>query len=154
MAAFELTVLGMAVLCFTALVISVHTIYNLCVKDSSHWIDPTYKNLTISIILLFTACSITDLMHILIDFSYENENIITVIADGFYFIADIMFYIVIILRIHVPFGLKRFTLCLLSFAIATFIVTAAIFCIGIFLFGDDDAYFNILYTVLICNDVI
>ena len=165
------TAVCISIVCVAASIISTHSIYHLCIKDSSAWIDKIYRNLTIMITLSFTTSTMTDLLHIILYFystsgvmSYDTYSKfllpIVLIADVLYFIGDILFYILILLRIHVPFEISRNILWFLSFMIIIFAISSIVYCtvLGIFLFDpgykEHIHYFGPLYTILIFGDFI
>ena len=146
------------------LLISFQAIYILCYKDSSEWIDKTYRNLTILIMIFFTASTISDLLHSLlldnifgIEANHINEDITTLIATACYFIGDVMFYAMILLRIAVPFSVNKYILGFLSFIIVIFIGAAILFCILINLFFHDatiQLYLVIVDIILMSIDFV
>eukprot|EP01084_Bolivina_argentea_P198765 340251_1 len=108
--------------CFIGFVIDIYTFYQLCIQDSSTWINSIYRNLTIAIIIMYTFSSIADIIHIILQYPpniiKDTENLICLNASNvFYFTGNIMFYILITLRIYFPFQLNKCIAYSLSFII-------------------------------------
>ena len=104
--------------------------HQLLWKDSSKWINRTYRNLTIIIMMPFTFCIFANLWLIiwlfLTESTKQNDSIswiIILIKDTFHQFATIFFYILLLLRIIAPFHLNKFIIYSLSMIV--FISTLA-----------------------------
>ena len=120
-----------AFLCWTSIIaliavaLTVNSLYHFYLRDSSTWINKTYRRLTTIIMLCFTSTIILDIAKIAIEYYAENEMMIDVIlpctaalSDIMYFVGNIVFYSLLLLRISKPFQLDRFvfySLCSLIF---------------------------------------
>lgn len=144
-----------------ALILTIHMIYELCFVDSSQWIAEKYRNLTIIISVLFTLTSIMDGIHITVkyyvfpnNYPVKNELVITTLADLFYFIGDIMFYILILLRIYVPFNVNIYVIYFLSFLITVSGVSFLLYLVGIYeVFDDVDYFWPMIDSISTLNDL-
>ena len=76
------------------------------------------------------------------------------IVDAFYFIADILLYILILMRISVPFQVNRITIYFLSLLIIIYLVTSIIYCFGLLLFYEQHHIFEIFFMTLMCTDFV
>ena len=129
-----ITIRLISTVCLALSLVLLHIIYRVCDKDSSKWIDQTYRNLTVIVALSFTLSSIVDLIHI-IDIYYTGvvfNTPLVIIADGLYFIGDAMFYILILMRITIPFEVNKCMVIFLSLIIVVFSITGILYCIGIY----------------------
>ena len=148
-----LTTCWVAIICFVAIIVSCHMIYQLCVIDSSDWINKTYRNLTIMIALLLTSSTIADLMHItLINYILpEDPQIIPAVADELYFIGNITFYVLVLMQISIPFEVKKYIIYLLICLIIIFGIASVIYEV---LFFDLISSWNIVTIILMSIDFI
>ena len=99
------------------------SIYYLLILDSSSWINKTYRNLTSITILLFTISCIGLSLHMIVRFVYFpndnlNENHSEIIIEQAvnipYFFGNIIFYILLLIRIYQTFGLSKYSMYALS----------------------------------------
>ena len=134
-----LVIIWVAIVSIATTVISICTVYRLCRPDSPKWIDKTYRNLTIIVTILFTASAIWDFLHILlispllsITITPTIENIITFAASATYLIGDNSFYVLILMRIYVPFELSKCITYFLTFCMVIFFVDIIVWCWGCF----------------------
>ena len=102
--------------------ISFCSLYQLFVKDSSNWINPSYRNLTMIIMICFTMANVLQITwtmenYIFKQFPQSVMNIILVIKDIFYHTGNITFYTLLLLRITVPFELNKCIKYLFAFII-------------------------------------
>ena len=160
---FLITIVWIWIVCTTSTLVSLHIVYHVCSKESSKWIAKRFRNLTVITAILFTLSSIADFVHISfaaystsITFKYwlQDQFIIATVADSFYFIGDISFYVLILMRIYIPFEVNKHIIYFLSFLIIVSAIVSVVYCIGVFLFPYNDNYFKILITTLMCNDFI
>ena len=108
--------------------ITVWAIYQLCVQDSSSWINKTYRNFTVFIMITFTFSTIGDLVHMILKYTYfpkrimfdTTQNALAASIDLAYFIGNIAFYVLILLRITLPFELNKYVTYSLAFVIFLF----------------------------------
>eukprot|EP01084_Bolivina_argentea_P274519 467942_1 len=136
----SLGVISWIAVCFIiTLAITLKTMHQLCFKDSSEWINPTYRNLTIIVMVSFTCSSMTDLIHMILRWfiftapkTYTLELMIVCFAAGLYFVGDLIFYILILLRIYVPFQVNKCIIYCLLFIIVTSFIFSIFYCICIF----------------------
>ena len=139
---------------FAASIITIYLVYQLCIKNSSEWINKTYRNLTIIITISFTATSIVDAAHVIGVLCGRDFAILRNVADIFYFLGDALFYIMILLRIYVPFELSKCIVYFLSLFIIMFVIAAIFYMIVVNLYYDNDTYWNILDAILMCVDFV
>eukprot|EP01084_Bolivina_argentea_P007600 14268_1 len=108
-------------------------IYQLCIKDSSIWINKLYRNLTLIAMLSFTICVIGDLIHVIIrDINFSNyawpydttEAQLSAANDFVYYLANVTVYVLLLLRIYIPFDLKNCVMCFISFLICMYSLSA------------------------------
>ena len=123
-----------------AFVITTHTFYQLFVQDASEWINKTYRYLTIVIMISFTFCTIGDIIHMTWYVSTLSDrlvpyhpfgNLISVPMDAFYFCGNVLFYVLILLRIAIPFKLNKIVALLLGMVIFLFTCVGIIYCVFI-----------------------
>ena len=161
----DLTFLTAIVLISAAIIItSIITLDIIVIHQykSNHLISHRYlTTLTITISVLFTSCSIIDLVHVTISYyilpSSEvllSQIIISTIADLLYFAGNIMFYILILMRIYVPFQVSKYLIYFLSFLIALSAATSIIYCIGMFLWLEVMQFWIPVCIILMTNDFI
>eukprot|EP01084_Bolivina_argentea_P208683 355686_1 len=58
--------------CIVAACIISHSIYQLFILDSTSWINKTYRNLTIIIMIMFALSSVSDLVHTVLRYMIPN----------------------------------------------------------------------------------
>ena len=113
-------------------ILSTHSIYYLLWKDSSKWINKTYKNITIMMMIPFTLCIYGNLA-LIVHRRYGIHdrdlvyNILVVTKNAFYRFSDTIFYIFLLLRIAVPFDLSKSLIYTLSFIMFVSIIFSIIF---------------------------
>ena len=153
------TTIWVAAICFVCIIILFNIIYQLCIRDSSEWIDKTYRNLTIAIILSFTASTNTDLIHIVLSNYVFPSNLplmdkkgIVLCADASSFVGDIMFYMLVLMRIAIPFDVNLCMFRILTLSISIFVLASITYCLGLYLFYDSDFWFDVVLIVLMIND--
>lgn len=108
-------IIWMGILMVVSSICLVIVVYRLCIEDSSTWIDTVYRNLTVITMIAFLCNIITDFIHVLVHYiSTPNELsvktselIILIISDTFYYSANVLFYILLLSRIKVVFGLNN-----------------------------------------------
>eukprot|EP01084_Bolivina_argentea_P089821 161972_1 len=147
--------------CTVAMGIISVSIYQLCIKDSSLWINNLYRNLTIIIMITFTLSSIGDLTHTIIrytahtDISFDVSRINSNVVDALYFGGNIMFYTLILLRISIPFQLNKCVFIGLSIVIFITGIVSIVYCVSVwFIYYGHDEYWRIILVVLSGNDFI
>ena len=155
----------MSLCCVVALLITCHSIFHLCVRDSSEWISKLYRNITISIMTVLTISSVSILMRIVVSFYLLRNVEISVwhlwwkslsgVADISYFTGNILFYIMILLRIHIPFRLGK-SLYVFSALIFVSAAISVVYCVCLFLFNDPkyNDYWRAIYLTLSAVDFI
>ena len=102
------------------LFVFIMSILRLCIQDSSSWIDPSYRNLTILNVSLFICCSCGDFIKTMLRFLHFPyrpdwdfaEGVAGVINNFFYYCGNIVFYSLLLRRVNETFGLKK---CISSF---------------------------------------
>eukprot|EP01084_Bolivina_argentea_P159554 277868_1 len=129
--------------------------YSLYIKDSSIWINRTYRNLTMISMLSFTMTSIGDCIHLKlfsesisqnsIIVSNISENITKASIDFIYFVGNIVFYILILLRISQPFELKSCIYYSLVILILISAIVSIFYCAAVFFILSTER--QITYTI-------
>eukprot|EP01084_Bolivina_argentea_P053749 98627_1 len=126
--------------------------YQLCIKDSSSWINKTYRNLTIIAIISYTLTIVGDCLRFIIFFDKlitkypvrnKTEEITIVVLDVIYYFGNCIFYSLILLRIHKPFKLSKCIYYSVVLFICVAAVSAIVFCVEMFL---PDRGKNRIYT--------
>eukprot|EP01084_Bolivina_argentea_P153270 267252_1 len=144
--------------CIIAFVILLNSVYHLCFKDSSEWINGTYRNLTIIIMISLMLSSVIDFIHLCMKTPNKitiDETIISVSADFSYMFGSVLFYVLILLRIHVPFGLNRYVVGFLSMIICIHSVIFIITLLAEFIIQTGHfEFWEILNFALMINDAI
>lgn len=151
-------------------VITIHALSRLCPGDASEWINNTYRILTILIMLASTMNIAVDLAQTLVSFyvlqpqsgwnEFESPSdfrlALIAWADILYFFGDLLFYTLILLRIHIPFELHRATVLSLSLLICVSGIVSTAYCICLFVIYEHkyDRYWTAMVVVLSSNDVI
>ena len=112
--------------------------------------------------VLYTLSTIGDLAHIII--KYKNfpqrphmdleENISDAIVDALYFVGNIAFYILILLRIALPFQLNKFVSYLLGFIIFIFSITSVRYIVFLFKYKFGDLQWTWITITLSITDLI
>lgn len=138
--AVEIAIAITAFCSIVMIVITSRTYYQLFIQDASDWTNKTYRYLTVSIMILFTLCSIGDTIHMSIYLEIKpddgnddlrpytrDNNYVSVGMDLCYFIGNVLFYILISLRIAIPFELSRFCATLLAVCIVFFAVASIVY---------------------------
>lgn len=144
-------------LCIISITIAGITIKQL-VWNNTNTINKLYKCLTISCILIMTLCCAGDLTHLVVrfmDFPYCNgfdtsEGIVMGCIDSVYYSGNIIFYVLLLLRIYNTFHIsKSVTFILVLFIIIT-TLTSASFVIIVIHFADNvkQFYFYNKYITL------
>ena len=144
------SIIFMSILFLPTIIITSYSFYQLCIQDSSEWINKSYRDLTIIIMIAFTLTGIFDLIHVTmvyipystdpntIIFNNTNtEEAIAMTASFIYFVGNIAFYLLILLRIALPFQLNKYISFTFGFFIFAFAVSAAVYIAGFKIF---DAY--------------
>ena len=124
-----------------SLAICGYTLNQFYCKDSSEWIDKTYRNLTTAAMIAFTLTTIADGVHLTIKLLYFpnrvydpfKERIPESIIDACYLFGSTTFYILILNKISVPFQLNKCIHSVLILFITLFGVTSVVYCIYILL---------------------
>ena len=90
------------------------TVYSFCQfwRNSSSLINPTYRNLTIIIMICFTLTMCLVIFwyidrYFLDQYTIWTKNVILVIKDILYYLGNLLFYILLLLRISIPFELNK-----------------------------------------------
>eukprot|EP01084_Bolivina_argentea_P135124 238162_1 len=152
----------MALCCIIAVAVSLTTFYQICIIDSSAWLNRLYKNLTMITMIIFTLSSIGDLIHSMVRYfspdlqmSETGSIINSIVVNVLYLSGNVLFYILILLRIYIPFRLNK---CLAYFLFVIIIISAilsVIYCVVIWYFYyDHDQYWIFLLVTLSSNDFI
>ena len=85
-------------------------------------------------------------------FPLWKEKIIMDTADALYFIADATFYILILMRIYIPFNINKYIIYFLVLLISIYILFAIFYCISLVIFWTQPVYFAWIDAVLMCVD--
>ena len=136
--------------------------YHLWYKDSSAWINKLYKNLTIMIMITFTldimfsTCLIIDKFCDIDRYCHESDKKIPlqVSKNICYFIANILFYILLLLRITIPFELNKSVVYSLSFIIVLSGITAIVYIIHNFMLYENYATWRIISGILLADSLL
>ena len=146
-----------------ALYIFGYVIIQFYCKESK-WINATYKHLTTITIMLCLFSIIGDGLHLFIKFMYfpnrsledTKENILESVVDGFWFFGCITFYILILLKISVPFQLNNCIYRMLIVLIIIFGITAINYCTFNILIPTNKhfQYFVFIFPVLSLSDLV
>lgn len=149
---------GLISLCITTITI------NQLLCNTAETVNKIYKVLTISCILPMTICCIGDLTHLTVRFLYfpycnvivDSEVIFMSCNDAIYYIGNILFYVLLLLRIYNTFQIKKVIIIILSF----FIILSALSSVG-YIFtvikvgNDAEKFFQfgkyILFALSICD---
>ena len=150
------------IVCIADTILSIYSTYQLCKADSVKWINKTYRNLMIVVMALFTLSSIGDLLHMLLISSIfpmtntvTTEKYIAIIVDSLYLTGDITFYILILMRIYMPFEINKCTLFYFICVIITFVFAVTVYLWTEFYFlNASGLYYQIEDIVLMCIDLI
>eukprot|EP01084_Bolivina_argentea_P011076 20701_1 len=145
--------------------ITITSLHQLCIRDSSSWINIRYRNLTIIIMLLFVLSTIGDLMHIIIIFNgdwesgtfIQPESMLVISVDAVYFAGNIVFYMLLLSRISQPFELHICILFGLSFLVFISAVASIAYCICFPLISQNSAdteYWALIRGILSADDLI
>ena len=114
--------------------ITIHALYQLLRNDVSRWMNKTYRNLTIIVIIPFTVCIYLNAAMVitiyLSDF-HLTGYVLLVTKNVFYQFGKAAFYILLLLQITIPFSLNKCIIYSLSIIIFTSIVSAIVYIIGI-----------------------
>eukprot|EP01084_Bolivina_argentea_P311196 538635_1 len=123
------------------LCICILAFYHLFVKDSSEWINKCNKYLTIISLIAFTLATIGDCIHLCFItlhllkelqtvHDFEKVNIISeTTIDIVYFSGTIVFYLLLLLRIQIPFNMNKCAFFVLLTMILIFASAATVHCI-------------------------
>ena len=139
------------------IIITSRTLYELyCNGDALLWISKSQRNLIVIIMISFTLTSVTDLTHITL--RYINPSLpkqpFYFVADGLYFFGNILFYILVLLVIALPFEMSKWAKRILSFIIFIFAVTSIVYLAFCFLYPDQDIHWAFITTTLSIEDII
>merc|ERR1712228_404580 len=115
---------------FLSTILTIHSFYYLCMDST--WINPTYRNLTLSVLTLLTCTIILDGTKLVIWQSNQQRItlywfILTDTAIFIYFLGNILFYILLLIRISKPFDLKKIWVIPLSSLIVLFAITSIVY---------------------------
>ena len=145
--------------CLLLVLISVHAFYQLFYKDSSNWINSIYRNLTITIMISFTMCHIISISYFIVRYFVHNGvnmsstlSWILISTDIFYYAGNIAFYILLLLRITVPFELSKYVSTALIMLIFVYGIASVWYIVIISL--PDSETFQVLIIVLLSIDLI
>ena len=141
--------------CLLAILVGLITFYQLFIQDSSEWINRTYRNLTITIMMLFIFTTIGDLIHAIIKYINfphrtefdHKESILIMINDILYFLGDIAFYVLILLRISLPFELNKCISIILIIFVLLFTISSMAYAVTIYM--NENRYNDITNKVYI-----
>eukprot|EP01084_Bolivina_argentea_P259547 437951_1 len=130
------SIIFIAVMCILELCICMATFYDLYMQDSSSWINKIYKHLTMITMILFVLSSIGDCIHLMVKFydfpnRYDGdrtEHVIQATTDGIYFFGNVIFYILLLLRISKPFQLNTFVFYFLTLLILLSVLLSIVYC--------------------------
>ena len=81
MLALSLSITGTCMV--SSAIILILAIYQLCIKDLSEWVDKTYRNMTIRVMLVCTCCTVGVFTHLLIK-TINFPNLILLIEEDVY----------------------------------------------------------------------
>eukprot|EP01084_Bolivina_argentea_P308797 534052_1 len=95
-----------------AICVLISTFYQLIMKDASEWINEKYRNLTLWAILYFD----------------QKEATLKACVSFIYYSANIVFYLLLLIRIHVAFKLNKCIVYYLSMLILIAMISSIIFC--------------------------
>eukprot|EP01084_Bolivina_argentea_P239145 401950_1 len=130
-----------------ATLICLNTFYQLCIQDSSTWINKTYRNLTIIAMMSYTLSSIGDCVRFIAFFDQIVDGfywtlpqlIMCMMMDAIYFFGNVVFYTLILLRISQPFQLNKCIYYLMVLLISIAAIDSILFClrffVALFFFG-------------------
>lgn len=126
-----------AIICITAF-------YQLCCRNHE-LVSKLYRNLTLICILSLTISVIGDLIHLIIrwmDFPNAtyytpDELLLITINDAIYFIGNITFYILLLLRIYNAFKSNRIMTAFMSFVIIICILASVSYLVIIFYYNSE-----------------
>eukprot|EP01084_Bolivina_argentea_P164818 286486_1 len=163
---YLLSIIWISVCAVISICISVGAVYHLYIKDSSSWINKTFRNLTAGVILIFTLCIIGDNIRTIVRFlNFSNrfeyditERCIDATIDAIYYFGSITFYILLFKRISGTFGVtkNKCTISILTFLICIFTLSSIIACL-VDLVPDSPPkfyYIKIILTILSITDFI
>ena len=110
----------------------------------------------------FTLASIGDLIHLIVKcLNFPNktewdqkEAIPTAIADMFYFTGNVSFYVLVLLRIALPFELNKLVSYSLASLIFIFGLSSLSYVIGVFFLQDYDLRWLLIVITLTVEDII
>ena len=135
--------------------ICIHTVFLLCINDPSAWISNTYRNLTVLISLFFTLSNVVGLARFITifyvldlmsdaddDARYKaREHPFSFTVDILAFSGNVMFYVMILLRITVPFRLGKAWLYTLSSLIFIAATASLVYCVVIIFLWDNKHHY-------------
>ena len=144
----------------TVIVITSYSFYQLFWRDSSAWINSTYRNLTIMIMICFTFTIALLLFWILENYLYKQfddvvMDIILVVKDTFYYCGNCMFYVLLLITIAVPFELNKCVKYSLGFVIFISSLTAIAYIAMIIIIHNKDYHiWRAVIAMLAASDLI
>eukprot|EP01084_Bolivina_argentea_P180782 312325_1 len=122
-------------------VISSLSINELCIKDSSEWINKLYRNLTIIAMVAYTLTSIGDFVQLLVFDSTliavqlkYIRGVLLVAKDVIYFFGNTVFYILILFRVSQPLQLNKYIYYTILLLICIAAIASICYCITVFMF--------------------
>eukprot|EP01084_Bolivina_argentea_P180779 312321_1 len=122
-------------------VISSLSINELCIKDSSEWINKLYRNLTIIAMVAYTLTSIGDFVQLLVFDSTliavqlkYIRGVLLVVKDVIYFLGNTVFYILILFRVSQPLQLNKYIYYTILLLIGIAAIASICYCISVFMF--------------------
>ena len=149
--------IGLCMIC--VICVTVFSCYQLICQDSSSWIKTIYRNLTITIMICFTITNGCEAMwmsqnYLLKQLSDSTMGIILVIKDIFYYSGNVMFYILLLLRIDAPFELNKCIKYSLALIILIYAVTSVIYItMLLILYNSNYHIWRILAIILSVDDL-
>lgn len=143
-----ITVIGLS--CLISLSIYIAAVKQLC--NNAESVNKVYKFLTIACISTMTICSVGDFIHLtfrFLDFPncndfYHLEVMLMGCNDAIYFLGNILFYILLLLRIYNTFHINKIVTTILSFFIILFGLSSAGYIVLLIKYGINDLsqFFN------------
>lgn len=144
--------------------ITIHAMWELFCNDSSAWINKAQSHYTVWIMLSFTICMAIQYT-IIVARDSTNTNIfkkqkptyeyLVSVRNIFYWIGNILFYVLLLLKVTIPFDLNQCLVYSLSFIIFISGIASATYCIlGFVMFNKNLRIWQILSITLLFNGIV
>ena len=166
---FEYYVSALCLMALCALIVScvcLHGIYKLCIRDSSSWINASNRNLTVITMLAFSLCSVGDFTKETLRFFYfpekraigRMEETSILLNDALYYLGNVMFYVLLLVRLRSLFELNNIVWLALALLIGLAVVGSIGYLVLVALSMHDPThyltYFGYLFIALSFNDFV